>query len=84
MQLNGIAKLVNITQLTPREWNRLASIAGLKADHWGEGWLALHRAAREEGVLTESRAVEVLRGLSSHVQAQVELSELTGGRALAA
>lgn len=65
-------------RLSPRQWYRLVSMAGLPAEHWGEGWLALERLYREhDGDLTEDLAVAALRSIADREKAATALRRLT-------
>jgi hypothetical protein len=58
-------RLINPHTLTTKAWNRLASIAKLKAEEWGEGWLKLKEIFDGDKHLTEDTAIAALRGLST-------------------
>jgi hypothetical protein len=69
MSVNPRDRQINPCSLSDREWRRLASIAGLKSEDWGEAWLEMHRVYKGDDYITEREAVAVLRGVARRAAA---------------
>lgn len=68
-------KLIDPHRLSPRDWSRLASLAGITREDWGEGWLRLDQLFRGDHYLTESLAVAALRRIAEGSLAALKLPQ---------
>jgi hypothetical protein len=73
MSADARDRQINPCNLSDREWRRLASIAGLKSEDWGEGWLEMHRVFKGDNYITEREAVAVLRGVARRAAAAIRI-----------
>jgi hypothetical protein len=73
MSADARHRQINPCKLSDREWKRLASIAGLKSEDWGEAWLEMHRVYKGDNYITEREAVAVLRGVARRAAAATRL-----------
>lgn len=79
-----LERFIDPRQLGPREWNRLCSIAGLTAEDWGEAWIALEQAHRQnEGGITEPHAIRILTRIAERTKAESKLLQTREWRAVA-